>query len=112
MAKISKTKEYAVKYLSNTMKMSPDIISKELNISLVDVQNILNTEVEPETTNNKKDKVSKSHQMMIRHTRDKKTNNVSIMTEGASQFNDAMRDKIHAKASRSSKDAIFRPRND
>lgn len=110
MAKISKTKEYAIKYLSNTMKMSPDIISKELNISLADIQNVLNTEAE--TTNNKKDKISKSHQMMIRHTRDKKTNNVSIMTEGASQFNDAMRDKIQAKASRSSKDAIFRPRND
>lgn len=110
MAKTNKTKEYAVKYLSGVMKMTPETISKELNMNLADVQTIIGTEEEPAT--NKKGKVSKSHEMMIRHTRDKRTNNVSIMTEGASQYNDAMRDKIHTKASRSSTNAIFRPRND
>ncbi len=111
MSKSNKTKEYAVRYLYDTMKMDAATIAKELKISVEDVNSVLQNAEPQEEESNDKSKTSKAHQMMIRHTSSKKTNNVSIMTEGASQYNDSMRAKINTKASRSSKDAIYRPRN-
>lgn len=111
MAKQNKNKEYAIRYLSDTMKMNPDTIAKELGIKIDEVLTVLGEAQEPAQENNDKSKTSKSHSMMIRHTSNKKSNNVSIMTEGASQYNDSMRDKIKSKQSRSFKDGIFKPRN-
>lgn len=110
MAKQNKNKEYAIRYLSDTMKMTPDTIAKELGIKIDDVIAVLGQQPQPEETKDKS-KTSKSHSMMIRHTSSKKSNNVSIMTEGASQYNDSMRDKLKGKQARGSKDAIFKPRN-
>jgi hypothetical protein len=85
--KVESTKkqtEYAVMYLHNVMKMSIKNISKELQIDEKDVENLIN---DPATTNKAKRK-SKSHDLMIRKTSAKGANNVSIMTEAASQYND------------------------
>jgi ribosome-binding protein aMBF1 (putative translation factor) len=84
--KITKETEYAIKYLSNTMQMSNKDISNELGISVSSVNKII--EAEPKPKSNTK---SKSHDLMIRHTSAKKMNNVSIMTEAASQYNDEIK---------------------
>lgn len=106
MAKKKKTKEieYAVKYLSETTKMSPEQISLELGVEQAIVEGILN---QPEEE--KPRKVSKSQNLMVRHTASKKNNNVSIMTEGASQLNDELVKNFDNTPSRTSKNAIFRP---
>lgn len=83
---ITKETEYAIKYLSNTMQMSNKDISEELGIAISSVDKIIETEPRP-----KKSTKSKSHDLMIRHTSAKKTNNVSIMTEAASQYNDEVK---------------------
>jgi hypothetical protein len=46
--------------------------------------------------------------MMIRHTRDKKNNSVSIMTGEASMLNDELKKNQQVKPNRNS-DCIFRP---
>lgn len=45
---------------------------------------------------------------MIRHTKEKKTNNVSIMTREASEYNDHMKKKISDKNDKN-QEHIFRP---
>lgn len=109
MAKMNKTKEYAAKYLSEVKKMTAENIANELNIGLEDVNNLLE---QAKSDTKHKAKTSRTQDLMIRQTSVKKTNNVSIMTEGASQYNDAMRDKVQKKISRKDKNAIFKPRND
>jgi transposase len=107
MAKIKKkTKEieYAVKYLYETTKMSMSNIALELGVAEAIVEGILNEKPEP-----KPKKISKSQNLMIRHTSNKKTNNVSVMTEAASQLNDELKKKLPSTISRTSKDSIFRP---
>jgi hypothetical protein len=47
---------------------------------------------------------------MIRHTRDKKTNTVAIMTKEASAINDEMRKINNTKVSSKFKDCIHRPK--
>lgn len=102
----NKTKEveYAVKYLYETTKMSISNIALELGVAEAIVDGIINATPEPTPL-----KKSKSQDLMIRHTSVKKTNNVSIMTEGASQVNDELVGKFEATKSRTSTNAIFRP---
>lgn len=108
MAKKAKHKtkevEYAVKYLYETMKMQPKDISLELGVAEAVVDGIINQPKEA-----KPRKVSKSQNLMGRHTASKKTNNVSIMTEAASQLNDELVSKFGPTQSRTSTNAIFRP---
>lgn len=103
MAKISKTKEYAVRYLSEYDKKSPEEISSELKLPLTEVIKIVG---ESKTKNNK----DKTTDLMIRHTSGKKTNTVSIMTESAAQLSDEFVKNINSQRSRSSQDHIFRPK--
>lgn len=107
MAKTKKRKEleYAVRYLSDTMKVSNKEIALELGVAEAVVDGILNQQ----PTEPKPKKISKSQNLMIRHTSSKKTNNVSIMTEGASQLNDELKKNFGNTQSRTSKDSIFRP---
>ena len=100
----NKTTEYAVKYLYETTKMSTSNIALELGVAEAIVEGILNEKPEP-----KPKKISKSQNLMIRHTSNKKTNNVSVMTEAASQLNDELKKKLPSTISRTSKDSIFRP---
>lgn len=102
----NKTKEveYAVKYLYETMKMQSKDIALELGVAEAIVDGILDQPKEAKPL-----KVSKSQSLMGRHTAAKKTNNVSIMTEAASQLNDELVGKFEATKSRTSTNAIFRP---
>lgn len=108
MAKNNKTRtketEYAVKYLHDTLKLKSKDIALELGIAEAIVDGILD-----EPKQEKPRKISKSQSLMTRHTAAKKTNNVSIMTEGASQLNDELVKNFRSAASRTSKNAIFRP---
>lgn len=106
MSKTKKRKEteYAVKYLNETGNMSVKEIALELGIAEAVVEGIVNAQPEP-----KPRKQSKSQNLMIRHTSNKKTNNVSIMTEAASQLNDELKKVAHRTSSRKSKNSIFKP---
>jgi transposase len=106
MPKTKKRKEleYAVKYLYETTKMSISNIALELGVAEAIVDGIINATPEPTPL-----KKSKSQDLMIRHTSVKKTNNVSVMTEGASQLNDELKKNFGSTKSRTSKDSIFRP---
>ena len=84
----SKAKEYAIRYLKDTMKMDSATIAKELKIKESDVNAILNT-----NKTEVKDK-STSKDMMIHETSGKRSKNVSIMTQQASQYNDEVVKKI------------------
>jgi phenolic acid decarboxylase len=106
MVKKKKTKEteYAVKYLHDTIKMSATDIALELGLEKAVVDGIINTPKEE-----KPRKVSKSQNLMVRHTASKKTNNVSVMTESASQLNDELSKKFPNTKSRTSRGSIFKP---
>lgn len=108
MAKQQKKKtietEYAVKYLHETKKLSSTQIALELGIAEAVVDGIINKQ--PET---KPRQASKSQNLMIRQTASKGINNVSVMTEAASQLNDENVKGFNATESRTSKNAIFRP---
>ena len=104
--KSTKQTDYAVHYLSNNMKMPPKEISKELEISVSEVERILG---ESTLTNETVKTNSKSHDLMIRKTSAKGTNNVSIMTEAASQLNDEIKKHQH-HPKKSFRDCIYRPR--
>lgn len=102
--KKTKEIEYAVKYLHETKKMEPTKIALELGIQQAIVEGIVNAPKE-----DKPRRESKSQNMMIRKSSGKGINNVSIMTEGASQLNDELTRNNLNHQSRSTKNAIFRP---
>lgn len=102
--KKTKEIEYAVKYLSETKRMSTTEISLELGVAEAIVDGIINQPKEE-----KPRKVSKSQNLMTRHTASKNINNVSIMTEAASQLNDELIKNVNTTHSRTSNNAIFRP---
>jgi hypothetical protein len=102
--KNDKKNEYAIKYLHDTLSLSVKDIALELGLAEAVVEGILAIKPEP-----KPKKMSKSQNLMIRHTSNKKTNNVSIMTEGASQLNDEFKKKLGPTVSRTAKNSIYRP---
>lgn len=81
----NRTQEYAVRYLRDTMKMDAPTIAKELKLKQTEVEKILGDEQETP-----KPKKISSKDLMINETSAKKTRNVSIMTQAASQMNDEM----------------------
>jgi hypothetical protein len=101
--KKTKELEYAVKYLNQTMSMDIKTIALELGVAEAIVEGILEEKIEP-----KQLKKSKTQELMIRHTASKKINNVSIMTESASQLNDEAK-KLSDRASKRPSNSIFRP---
>jgi predicted DNA-binding protein YlxM (UPF0122 family) len=96
--KLSKQKIYAINWLY-TNRYSIEDIAKELNIKIDTIQDyITNTEIKPESVLGVKSQpVKSSKDLMIRHTKEKKTNNVSIMTREASSFNDNAKKNFHNK---------------
>lgn len=104
MAKISKTKEYAIKYLSDYGKKSPEEISNELKLPLAEVTKVLgDSQPKPKS----KDKTA---DLMIRHTSGKKNNTVSIMTESAAQLSDEFIKNMNTK--KTNVNYIHRPKTD
>lgn len=110
--KMSKSAEYAINWLHHCGK-SVDEICEELKLSNKQVTSYL----EKHFTQNETDKLAtksspvhnklSSKELMIRHTRDKKTNSVAIMTKEASQINDSLRPSLNQSIK--NKDCIFNP---
>lgn len=112
MPKLNKTETYAIKWLAHT-GLDVSEISKELKVSEQQILRILEKE-QPLNNNNKiKDgsspaKSNKSN-LMINQTAVKKTKSVSVMTEAASQQNDAVNKNL--KPYNKNEKNIFRPNN-
>lgn len=87
MAKISQIKQYAIQFLHEIKKLSEEQIAEEVGLSVDSVASFVKT-LNVEKPKNTEKKKSKSKELMIRHTNAKKINNVTIMTEAASQYND------------------------
>lgn len=109
--KLSKSSTYAINWLHSIGK-SPSEIAEELKIKGDDVVKYLE-KYSPSTHDQlatKASPVSKksSADLMIRHTRDKKINNVAIMTKEASELNDDLKKKINSNSRE--RDCIFKPK--
>lgn len=106
--KLSKSTTYAINWLYSNNK-SIDEIAEELNLQIdtvkehIEKHHVQNTN----TLATKSEPVKSSKELMIRHTRDKQTNNVSIMTREASAFNGNAKKKFNHQGR--SQDHIFKP---
>ena len=98
MAKVSKVKEYATRYLQEVIGMEEKQIAKELKLTQETVKDILGTE-SPHKANIKT--ATSKTDSFIRETAVKRTKNVTIMTEAASQTTDNEQNKINPKYSNS-----------
>lgn len=97
--------ELAIKYLNEVKKLNTKEISLELGVSEAIVDGVINEQPEERPK-----RISKSQDLMQRQTAAKKINNVSIMTQAASQLNDEVVKNLQSDGqSRISKGAIFRP---
>lgn len=101
MANLSKTKEYAIKWL-NSIGMDNPSIAKELKISVEQIISLVG-EVDPSTLAE-----SKAKNLMITHTAGKKVNSVAVMTKEASELGDTAR---QTSTSKREIPGIFRPKN-
>ena len=108
MAKLSKTQQYAIRYLHSQNK-TPQEISDELGVSLSQIKRIVKQTEEPQVKTAEA-KTDKTKNLMIRQTSAKKQNTVSIMTEGASQLGDEFVKNIDYHKKRT-EGYIFRPRD-
>lgn len=107
--KLSKQTQYSINWLYSK-NHSIEQISKELKLKESVVSSYIekNANINNEVVIPVKSKpVKSSRDLMIRHTRDKKTNNVSIMTGEASSFNDSARKKFPENST--NKPYIFNP---
>lgn len=103
MAKnLSKTQEYAIKWLNST-GMDNLSIAKELKISVEQITSLVgNIDVSALAE-------SKAKNLMITHTAGKKINSVAVMTKEASELGDTTR-QTNSAPTREIK-GIFRPKN-
>lgn len=92
MNKITKKDKYAIQFLHQQGSNEADI-AKELELDIKQVKRFISKNMKSETTASDSEtksetKKDKTKNLMIRHTSDKKSNTVSIMTQGASQVGD------------------------
>lgn len=106
--KLNKTQSYAIQYLLTQNKNAMEIAT-ELKLPVDSVQKYIEKHQIASKDNNIPATTSKvtASDLMIRHTRDKKTNSVAIMTKEASELADASKQKNTPKPS---SDHIYRPR--
>ena len=109
--RINKEKGYAILWLHNAGKSENDI-AEELGLSTKQIKNFLkNQNTETSSLPIKTSPVSsKTEDLMIMETSVKKNKSVAIMTQAASERNDAMRSKLINGNKNKSKDHIFKPR--
>ena len=108
--KLSKSTSYAINWLYSQGSDAASI-AEELNIAEDSVKAHIeknHIQKNSDVLADKSKPVKSSKDLMIRHTRDKKTNNVSIMTREASEFNDHIKKKISDKSEKN-QEHIFRP---
>lgn len=113
MARLSKTETYAILWL-NSKNNSTDDIAKELSLTSKQVTSVLEKnniitkgDSTIKTVSESARQKSKSKNLMITQTRDKQTNNVSIMTKEASTLNDELKKNFTTKTF--NENTIFRP---
>jgi hypothetical protein len=113
MTRLSKTETYAILWL-NSQNNLPEDIAKQLGLNLKQVTRVIEKNCKTskgssliKTVSESAAKNSKSKNLMITHTRDKKTNNVSVMTREASALNDELKKSFVTK--RFNENTIFRP---
>jgi hypothetical protein len=106
MSKINKTKEYAIRYLFDHEKKTPESIASELKIPIKLVKEIVENKSKVA-----KAKTDKTKELMIRQTSAKKNNSVSIMTEAAAQLSDEFIKNMDAKNKERTAKYIYRPRD-
>lgn len=114
MARLSKTETCAILWL-NSQNKSPEEIAQELSLTTKQVVGVIekNGKTLPagespiKTVSESTAKKSKSKNLMITQTRDKKINNVSIMTREASSLNDELKKNFTTKTF--NENTIFRP---
>lgn len=102
---MTKTKEYAIKYLHQYAKKSIEEISTELKISVSEVKKILDIKKVA------KSKTDKTKDLMIRQTSAKKMNTVSIMTEAAAQLSDEFIKNMDKQNKERTSKYIYRPKD-
>jgi hypothetical protein len=113
MTRLSKTETYAILWLTSQNQL-PEDIAKQLSLDIKQVTKVVEKNYKTndgpsaiKTVSESAAKKSKSKNLMITHTRDKKTNNVSIMTKEASSLNDELKKNFTTK--RFNENTIFRP---
>ena len=106
--KLSKSTSYAINWLY-ARGDSIESISQELNIQEDTIKEYIEKNNIQNQSNlaTKSKKVKSSKDLMIRHTQQKNTNNVSIMTREASAYNDSAKKKLNGK--QKNQDHIFKP---
>lgn len=106
--KLSKHKLYAINWLYSNGK-SVEEIAEELDLKSETINDYISESGIQNQSKlaTKSQPVKSSKDLMIRHTRDKKTNNVSIMTREASAFNDNAKKKFRDKDK--NQNYIFKP---
>ena len=104
MKKLSRVKEYAARYLHTEMNMDFKAIAKELNVTEDSVKNTLEVQ---EKESPLKTVTSKTTDF-INETSMKGTQNVMIMTEGASQRLDNIQEKNRSAAPNSKYESVIR----
>lgn len=103
MAKVSKVKEYAARYLKEVIGMEEKQIAKEVSLTVETLQTIFETE----NSNNANIKtVSSKTDSFVQETAVKRTKNVTIMTEAASQLAEQQDKPVNSKF----ENAVYRPR--
>jgi predicted transcriptional regulator len=111
--RITKNLSYAINWLVSQNK-KPEDIAEELDLTVkqvinyIEKNNIIGTGNDKLATKSSKVK-SKSKDLMIRHTSNKKTNNVAIMTKEASEINDELKRKLNSNLSDKHSKYIFKP---
>jgi len=103
MAKISKTKEYAIRWLLSQQHTTASI-AKEVDLPETTIQPLVDQII----SENPPKKIT-SPDLMIRHTSSKGLNSVSIMTREASEMNDATK-KSQTIKGRDLNKSIYRPK--
>lgn len=100
--------QFAVLYLHNEGK-TPQNISKTLGIELEKIEEIVGETKKQNSIKTTTSKVN-SKDLMITATAGKGTKNVAIMTKAASEVNDAYKKETKNTQSRTSQNAIFKPK--
>ena len=103
MAKMSKTKEYAIRWLFS-QQHTAEAIAKEIDTPEAAVQSLIDRLIAENPP-----KQIASPDLMIRHTASKGLNSVSIMTREASEMNDSTKKAQTAKG-RDLNKSIFKPK--
>lgn len=113
MKRLTKTETYAILWL-NSQQTEAEEIAKALKLDIKQVVKVLEKNNKStdkksviKTASESAAKNSKSKNLMITQTRDKKTNNVAIMTREASSLNDELKKNFTTK--RFNDSTIFRP---